>query len=92
MHHVRTAPTAPSIASPSLVPAELDRIVLACLEKDPNKRPASALELWRLLGEVTIANPWSQDRAATWWNEHLPDLVNPSSDALTSDLGFPLES
>jgi len=91
MHHVRTAPAAPSIASPSPIPAELDRIVLACLEKDPEKRPASAVELWRLLGEVTIANPWTQDRAATWWNNHLPDLVTPSSDALTSDLGFPLE-
>jgi len=92
IHHVRTAAKAPSAASPISIPAELDRIVLACLEKDPDKRPASAVELWRLLGEVPIANPWNQDRAATWWNEHLPDLVTPSSDTLTSELGLPLES
>jgi serine/threonine-protein kinase len=92
LQHVRTAPKAPSAISPSPIPAELDRIVLACLEKDPATRPSSAVELWRLLGEVPIANPWTQDRAATWWNEHLPNLVTPIPGAVTSDLGLPLES
>ncbi|MEO8591714.1 MAG: protein kinase [Candidatus Solibacter sp.] len=78
LHHVRTAPKAPSAVSPNPIPAELDRIVLACLEKEPGKRPASAVELWRLLGEVPVANSWTQDRAATWWSEHLPNLVTPS--------------
>jgi serine/threonine-protein kinase len=91
IHHVRTAPKAPSAVSPSPIPAELDRIVMACLEKDPGKRPASAVELWRLLGEVPIATPWSQDRAATWWNEHLPNLTTPTSEAVTSEVTLPLE-
>jgi serine/threonine-protein kinase len=68
--HIRTAPKPPSKAAKQHVPPELDQIVLACLQKSPEKRPSSALELWRLLGEVPVENAWTCERAETWWREH----------------------
>jgi serine/threonine-protein kinase len=72
LHHVRTAPKPPSKAAGRAVPERLEQIVLACLEKAPEKRPPSALDLWRQLGEVTLETPWSAERAEAWWREHLP--------------------
>jgi len=50
---------------------------MACLEKAPENRPASALELWRALGEVP-GTPWTHERAESWWSEHLPEIAWPS--------------
>jgi DNA-binding NtrC family response regulator len=79
IHHARTAPKPPSQASGLPVPERLEQIVLACLEKAPEKRPASALELWRLLGEVPLEATWTAERAESWWREHLPSLAGPGA-------------
>ena len=76
-HHARTAPKAPSMISGAPIPDRLEQIVLACLEKAPEKRPSSALDLWRQLGEVTLTAAWTAERAESWWREHLPDLAQP---------------
>jgi serine/threonine-protein kinase len=68
--HVKTPPTPPSTVAGVAIPERLEQIVLACLEKEPAKRPQTALDLWRQLGEVTIENPWSVERAESWWREH----------------------
>jgi serine/threonine-protein kinase len=78
IHHARTAPPSLSTASGSSIPDRLEQIVLACLEKDPEKRPASAIDLWHQLGELTLSAPWTPERAEAWWREHLPELVKPS--------------
>ncbi len=78
IHHARTVPPPPSKVSGSPLPARLEEIVLSCLEKAPEKRPASAVELWQQLGEVTLTAPWTPERAEAWWQEHLPDLARPS--------------
>jgi serine/threonine-protein kinase len=44
-HHLHSAPEPLSVALGEAVPAELERIVLGCLAKDPAARPASASEL-----------------------------------------------
>ena len=61
---------------------------MACLEKDPAKRPQDALEMFRLTCGCHSCDGWSYDRARTWWEAHLPELtgplsVNPSSPDLT---------
>src|SRR5262249_36627642 len=39
--HIRTPPAPPSLRTDEVIPEELERIVLRCLEKDPAARPAS---------------------------------------------------
>jgi eukaryotic-like serine/threonine-protein kinase len=78
IHHARTAPKPPSTISSSPIPDRLEQIVLACLEKAPEERPSSAIDLWRQLGEVMLSASWTPERAEGWWREHLPHLVKPS--------------
>jgi len=52
------------------IPPELDELLLRCLAKDPNDRPANAGLLRRDLEAVPLPQRWDQDRAAAWWNEH----------------------
>ena len=75
IHQARTAPVPPSKVLGQTLPAGLEELVLACLEKAPEKRPASAVELWRLLGDVALPAPWSPERAERWWRERVPEIV-----------------
>jgi serine/threonine-protein kinase len=68
--HAKTNPEPPSKAAGITIPERLEQIVLACLEKAPENRPQSALDLWQQLGEVTLETPWSVERAESWWREH----------------------
>jgi DNA-binding NtrC family response regulator len=78
IHHARTAPKPPSQVSGRPVPERLEQIVLACLEKAPENRPASALELWRLLGEVPLETAWTPEAAELWWRENLAAFTGPA--------------
>jgi DNA-binding NtrC family response regulator len=78
IHHARTVPQPPSNISGRPLPDRLEEIILSCLEKAPGKRPASAVELWRQLGEVPLSSAWTPERAERWWREHLPELARPS--------------
>ncbi|MGE0786412.1 MAG: serine/threonine-protein kinase [Sandaracinaceae bacterium] len=81
-HHLHTTP-APFATRSVEVPAELEALVLACLEKDPAKRPASADELRRRI-EACAIDPWDEEDAAAWWREHeaaLRDVEQPATGA-----------
>jgi serine/threonine-protein kinase len=67
MHHVRTAPVPPSARTAHPIPPALERLVLACLAKDPADRPQTARELSLGLAEVEAADAWSEARAREWW-------------------------
>ncbi|HSE37155.1 MAG TPA: response regulator [Blastocatellia bacterium] len=71
IHHTKTAPQPPSRKAGIAIPERLEQIVLGCLEKAPEKRPQSALDLWGQLGEVTFETPWSLERAESWWRNHI---------------------
>jgi serine/threonine-protein kinase len=69
-HHVSTPPIPPSSRSELNIPESMDRIVLMCLEKDPDKRPASADAVATVLAGIKPLTPWTADRAREWWNTH----------------------
>ena len=69
--HIQEAPLPPSERTELPVAPELDRIILACLAKEPDNRPGSALQLERMLGEIEL-QPWSEEEATRWWRTHQP--------------------
>jgi serine/threonine-protein kinase len=77
MQHINTSPTPPSERTELPIPRELDDLVLACLEKDPNRRPQNAGELFRMAYNCHACEGWSEDAAETWWRAHLPELTGP---------------
>jgi serine/threonine-protein kinase len=72
LHHVRTPPLPPSERAGKPIPARLEALVLACLAKDPDDRPASADALAARLAECETAGDWNPDRARAWW-EAIPE-------------------
>jgi len=69
-HHVHTEPIPPSKRRDRPVPADLESIVLACLRKDPNDRPASAGHIRARLWAGTTIGKWNTDRARRWWRQY----------------------
>ncbi len=70
--HANATPVPPSQRSELEVPADLDRIILACLAKLPEDRPQSAQELSRLLAASAAGHGWTEERAHRWWDRHHP--------------------
>ena len=64
--HLQSPPVPPSDRGAFAIPPALDRIVLACLAKDPEDRIHDAGELIRRLATITD-EPWTDDQARTWW-------------------------
>jgi serine/threonine-protein kinase len=89
--HIHTRPEPPSSRSPLPVPPELDRLILDCLEKDPNKRPATAAELRTRLQALPVGAPWTHERAEKWWSANLPGRasVRPVADIVLSQEARP---
>ncbi|HEY8041981.1 MAG TPA: serine/threonine-protein kinase [Polyangiaceae bacterium] len=59
--HVNDVPEPPSRRAP--VPADIERVVLRCLEKEPEDRYQSARELDMALAECKDAGTWTRDLA-----------------------------
>ena len=71
--HVKTVPTRPSEICEVPIPAELDDVVMKCLEKDPDDRFQSIADLEDALRAVPDLAPWTRVRAAKWWELHMSD-------------------
>jgi eukaryotic-like serine/threonine-protein kinase len=67
-HHLHTAPVPPSERLGRPLPEALEALLLACLAKDPARRPASATALERQLAGLAEAGSWSEDDARAWWD------------------------
>ena len=49
------------------IPADLEQVVLRCLEKDPARRYPTAAALGEALRRCEAAGGWTSDDAARWW-------------------------
>jgi len=67
--HMQSAPTPPSAHGVRL-PPELDRIVLACLEKEAGQRPTTAADLAALLEACPLESRWTPARARAFFDEN----------------------
>jgi serine/threonine-protein kinase len=77
VHHVQTQPLRPSEVSELQFPRDLELVLMQCLEKDPAKRPSSALALETMLNRIRCQEPWSEVRARAWWETHAPEVLGP---------------
>jgi len=69
--HVKTRPTPPSDRTEQNIPENLERVILRCLEKDPEQRPADADDLRNQLEECSLPGVWGPDEATHWWTLHM---------------------
>jgi serine/threonine-protein kinase len=77
MQHVQAQPVPPSQRTELRIPREVDELVLACLQKDPNLRPQDAGDLFRMACDCKFPDSWNQEQARIWWEKHLPELSGP---------------
>jgi len=77
LQHLQEPPLPPSQRTELPVPPQVDALVLACLEKDPARRPQNAEEVLRLIEGIRGAGRWSNEQARVWWQRHLPELAGP---------------
>jgi len=71
LKHVQAIPQRPSQRTELKIPADLEAIIMQCLAKQPDERPATAAELARALAACD-APVWTEEAAAAWWERHLP--------------------
>jgi serine/threonine-protein kinase len=55
------------------IPADLERVVLWCLAKQPVERPATVELLEQALGQCASAADWDKRRASAWWHDSQGD-------------------
>ena len=75
--HINEAPKPPSSRSELPIPPELDKLIMACLEKDQSARPTDARELKARLGALEL-EPWTEQNACKWWDTHRPFAMDQS--------------
>jgi serine/threonine-protein kinase len=68
--HLQETPEPPSERADVEIPSALERLVLDCLEKDPDRRPSNAEELAHRLRATGLAPAWTQEMAGQWWEHH----------------------
>jgi serine/threonine protein kinase len=73
--HLHTPAPSPASRTSAPIPPELDALILECLEKDPDKRPASARALQARLQAIATDAAWTRERAEQWWSAHAPEMA-----------------
>jgi eukaryotic-like serine/threonine-protein kinase len=67
--HLHSLPDAPSKRLGRELPADLEAIVLGCLEKSPAARPRDARTLRQQLSSCALAQAWTEEDARRWWQQ-----------------------
>ncbi len=67
------------------VPADLEQVVLRCLEKKPENRYQDAESLARAFAACAAAGSWSPVQAEAWWQQHEPRVLVREVEASSTD-------
>jgi eukaryotic-like serine/threonine-protein kinase len=78
VQHIETPPIAPSRRTGTTIPTDLEELILWCLQKRPDQRPADVEEVARQLAGCRLEARWTHERACAWWEENL----GPAADVL----------
>ena len=91
--HAHAPPPRPSQRVELAIPAPLEDLVMDCLEKEPDRRPASADVVSARLEACAVASRWTPERAEKWWTAHMPSTseARPVADILLSHEGRPIK-
>jgi hypothetical protein len=71
MHHAQTVPVPPSQRTELQITRQFDDVILACLQKNPDARPATADALAARLADIE-REAWTLDKRLAWWEVHRP--------------------
>jgi len=74
-HHLHTRPVPPAERLGQPVPEGLQALLLACLEKEPSRRPSFAGEFLETLDALRDVPPWTNEQARTWWTMRGPSIT-----------------
>jgi serine/threonine-protein kinase len=74
-HHLHTAPVSPSERLGHPIDSFLERLILACLAKRPEERPADAGAVLRQIEEGWTGPVWTQREAREWWQVRAPAML-----------------
>ncbi|MEJ7731905.1 MAG: hypothetical protein WKG00_22180 [Polyangiaceae bacterium] len=72
--HLHQAPIPVGQAAPVKVPPPLESLLMRCLAKDRDQRPASARVFLEELRR-SKAEPWREGDARLWWAEAAPEVA-----------------
>lgn len=79
--HMEEEPIPPGERAGVALPDGLETLILACLEKRPDDRPQSAMEIAERLDAIDLDVRWTPARAQAWWDDHpVPTFRSPSRD------------
>ena len=92
--HLLEAPVAPSLRTTQPIPHELEQLLMACLQKAPEDRPASAAAFKQAIEACAVHSPHDSAAAKRWWQERAPNVrakrverpANASQVTMTVDL------
>ena len=72
--HLLEVPIAPSARLGRAVPADLEQLILTCLAKSPDDRPASAAVFKQALASCAKTTPYDPSVTGQWWQQRAPVL------------------
>ena len=79
-HHLNTAPVPPSQRVDEKISPQLEQLILRSLEKDPARRPATAVDLENALASCGEAGSWDVSQARERWVDLEKELSKAAGD------------